>query len=340
MRGGYRRFFTTLVAQSASWCTLAFSIPHQQTKLSSLIGGGLSVTPLSSSAMSLGYEKLCLGGDFAGLVAKFSPSDGSLVPVPVYLIPEELLEWGQEPSALEVLVSEEWNEESPEQFRRQEITVLPAIGCGVDNLETTKSETVFEKEQTAWSQPSDSTLILDTTTSSDETTTLQRLETQVSLSEAHRVRVSFNLKIENNDATSYEIQSPIILQLERQANTTSSHGTRADGGGLDGRTVFRLLGDRLKNSHSFAERKFSPGEWTSATGKQVTPSSLIHLPGNISIASGAAAEDAKGTWLLEISHFSADEEGSTKGSRRIVQRIFDGVKCETTFKEQVGEYRS
>ena len=48
-----------------------------------------------------------MGGDFAGYVGKFSPSDGALIPLPLYLVPEDLREWGQEPSSLEILVSEE-----------------------------------------------------------------------------------------------------------------------------------------------------------------------------------------------------------------------------------------
>ena len=235
MRGSYRRLFGTLAVSSTG---MAFS-PRLLSRT-----GRLSSTLLSSSATSLEHPKLCVGGDFAGLMAKFSPTDGSLVPVPVHLIPSSLLEWGQEPSALEVLVSEEWDSAAT-VLCRQEVTVLPETGCGVDNLETMKSAVTIDKEQTAWSQPSESTLILDTTTASDAETTIQRLETQFSLPEFHRVRISFDWKIQG-DPLSCQIQSPIVLQLERQTNVTSSQGTRADGGGLDGRTVSQLLGDWLR----------------------------------------------------------------------------------------------
>ena len=67
----------------------------------------------------------------------------------------------------------------------QEITVLPETGCGANNLETMKLGVTVDKEQTAWSQPSESTLILDTTTALDAGTTVQRLETQFSLPESH-----------------------------------------------------------------------------------------------------------------------------------------------------------
>jgi len=289
----------------------------------------------------MAHEKLCLGGDFAGLLVKFAPLDGSLVEIPVYLIPEALLEWGQAPSALELLSSEEWD---AAQLQRQEITVLPATGCGVDNLDTMKSDTNLKNVD--WSQPSESTLILDSTTSTNnrDDTTTQRLETQFSLPNAHRVRVSLDLKkktVQQKDeaAVSYEIQSPILLNLERQTSTTSSYGTRADGGGLDGRTVSQLIGDRLRKSHSFAEEKFNPGAWKADAEQQLlTPSTLIHLPGNLTIASGPAETD--GTWLLQMSHFTADneEDSLTIGSSRMIQRKFDGLQCEATYNEEVGEY--
>lgn len=47
------------------------------------------------------------GGDFAGLAATFNPGDGDFIPIPDYLIPDGLKEWGQEPKCLEVLVSED-----------------------------------------------------------------------------------------------------------------------------------------------------------------------------------------------------------------------------------------
>ena len=45
-------------------------------------------------AATSGSTEIC-GGDFAGLVATFNPSDGTFIPIPEYLVPSELLEWGQ-----------------------------------------------------------------------------------------------------------------------------------------------------------------------------------------------------------------------------------------------------
>ena len=102
------------------------------------------------------HEKVCMGGDFAGLKATFSAS-GKFLPIPEYLVPAELLEWGQEPSSLEVLVSEE---AKGKEWERQIISVLPAIGCAIDNLETQKSCDTFS----TFSRPSESTLALYTST--------------------------------------------------------------------------------------------------------------------------------------------------------------------------------
>lgn len=89
--------------------------------------------PLSSSNL--------YGGDFAGLSASFSPQDGTLIKVPEHLVPEALLEWGKAPSCFEVLVSEEFSDNN---LKRQTVQILPAVGCGVDNLETFKKEEVLE----------------------------------------------------------------------------------------------------------------------------------------------------------------------------------------------------
>ena len=295
-----------------------------------------------------------MGGDFAGYVGKFSPSDGALIPLPLYLVPEDLREWGQEPSSLEILVSEETtkSEDDDEEellLQRQTITVLPAIGCGVDNLETTKSEEIYQKEDTvSWSDSNHpSVRAMDATILSSEGAQKLRLETLFALPEAHRVRVSFDLQIQqqqpkegdNGKELSYEIQSPIQIQLERQTSETSTKGTRADGGGLDGRTVSTLLGDRLRQQLKFAELKpATEGSWKSVDDSSATVlSPLIHLPGNITIASGPG-EDQE--WILEVSHFtsSTSSDNALEGTRRTLQRTFQGFESSTKYSEEAGEF--
>jgi hypothetical protein len=291
--------------------------------------------------MATEHEILCVGGDFAGLQAKFSPSDGSLIPIPEYLIPKALVEWGQEPTVLEVLVSEEKDEDEDAFLKRQTITVFPAIGCGIDNLETQKSQESFPKELSHWSQHSDSAAALDTTLSSSEGSCLHKTETIFSLPDSHRIRVGLTLKVQKmNDGVSHEIQSPIVIYLERQTSATSSHGTRADGGGLDGRTISNLLGGWLKAMVSFGEKKpIQAGHWQASDDVRPSTESvtttIIHLAGNITIATTRLRdnEDGQQGFLLEVSHFSG-------GSKRATERRFLGLERpdRTNYRQETGAY--
>jgi hypothetical protein len=81
------------------------------------------------------------GGDFVGLTAEFDAQSGQLIPVPEYLIPASFLEWGYPPSCLESIVSEHLNETNHAKAvatmgSRQTLTIYPAAGCDVDNLNT------------------------------------------------------------------------------------------------------------------------------------------------------------------------------------------------------------
>jgi hypothetical protein len=167
------------------------------------------------------YEALCIGGDFAGLQAKFDTA-GAHIPVPEHWIPEELLQWGQEPSSLEVLVSEVWNIQGSSTTNilldRQTITILPAIGCAIDHLETMKKEETIAKDQAQWAQPSYSVFCFDTSTtmsSMAESKKTLRLETFFSLRDSHRIRIGLNLMIRRgaDDSFSYELQSPVEVYL-------------------------------------------------------------------------------------------------------------------------------
>jgi uncharacterized protein YfcZ (UPF0381/DUF406 family) len=102
-------------------------------------------------------------GDYAGLSATFS-SYGKLIPVPEHLVPQSMIEWGDIPTYMEVLSSEDIitlnhdlnnDEEKGQKMERTVITVLPEVGCGIDNLETTKKVEEFHLQQ----QQSDSRLV-------------------------------------------------------------------------------------------------------------------------------------------------------------------------------------
>ena len=100
-----------------------------------------------------------MGGDYAGLAATFSSKSGELISVPQHLIPSSMIEWGDIPSCLEVLTSEDYDTKDdddelkvqpshpPPPLLRTMITVLPEVGCGIDNLEVIKtSETLFHQD--------------------------------------------------------------------------------------------------------------------------------------------------------------------------------------------------
>jgi len=95
-----------------------------------------STTKASSNVTSNSYRidtvTPLVGGDYAGLSATFD-AHGKLIPIQEHWIPESLLEWGQAPWCLEVLVSED-----VDATTRQTVTILPETGCAVDNLETIK----------------------------------------------------------------------------------------------------------------------------------------------------------------------------------------------------------
>jgi len=192
------------------------------------------------------------GGKYAGFLAEFSPIDGSLLPIPSRLVPEELIMWEQAPKTLETLVGEEIeSEKDPDGksscfFRRRTITVLPGVGCGLDSLDTNRLEEIynynysnsnsnsnitsnyFEKESIntifhIWYDDTNSVGIMDTiigtatttTVSSESTTTRSklRLETTFALPGNQRLRVSFDLNATCCQNGSYRYELPSSASL-------------------------------------------------------------------------------------------------------------------------------
>ena len=219
-----------------------------------------------------------LGGDYAGIMATFDAHTGKLIPIPEHYIPQSLLEWGQVPSALEVLVSEVEHQSlasttptttsrlnrnlEPILMKRQCLTILPETGCGVDNLETVQEdepELVLHRDfASSWSSR----------TKNNQQQSF-RIETVFGLviggdvdkneqqQNPYRSRISIDLALvaQTNNESRIIQPTQIRIYLERQIQTKSTGGTVAKGGGLDGQRVARWMGPILssRSMQSFAE---------------------------------------------------------------------------------------
>lgn len=257
------------------------------------------------------------GGDFAGLAATFNPGDGSFIPIPEYLIPDGLLEWGQEPKCLEVLVSEDVHSDASGEdnlMTRVTTTILPDTGCSVDNLETMVAKDEIDLESQLKSDESNDDGV-------EEIVGLQyplgedklRVETIFGLGEefgVDRIRVAIDLVPSEDD---FAIKSPMMLTLERRTSSISSGGTISEGGGLDGRTVYMLLGERLRASRTFVDEPVMNYDNPDPTDD------IRHLnfPGYVSIAYGWLKD--KNSWMLQVSQISG-------ASRRVMSREFTTAK--------------
>jgi hypothetical protein len=339
----YERIRALLFGGAFCTSSLAFTIPLERKSFINRIVRGRPAVPsprtISSRFFSFfdpnnnsDFESLVqaatsssshypLGGDFAGLAATFNPADGSFIPIPPYLIPDSLLEWGQEPKCLEVLVSEEeFRDEDYEltggsSMMRTTTTILPDTGCGIDNLETIKvvDEIDLESQWTSHNIEEDAVMDpgvknvvgLQYPTGKDDNQL--RVETIFGLEDEsgqYRMRVAIDLV---PSSTEFGIQTPMILTLERRTSSVSSGGTIAEGGGLDGRTVSMLLGERLRGSKTFVDDPPISENYGHDSIKHVA------LPGNVSIAYGWLMDDE---WVLQVGHVGSN------GMRRVLSRQF------------------
>ena len=216
-------------------------------------------------------------GDYASLFATFSSETGKLVSVPEHLIPESMLEWGEIPSSLETLTSEDIiiNDNENVDLERTTITVLPEVGCGIDNLEVTKKLTKFEAKSTRsynWHHNThperevaaiecrrgQSSLDIETTFQVDSN--IDEEDDEMSR-RSKRIRLSLSLDVSK--------QKPVIskllnLQVERQVSTTSTQGTAWTGpkynsGGLDMGTVVKNIGNDIVKGDVFAVKRIKGG---------------------------------------------------------------------------------
>lgn len=253
-------------------------------------------------AATSGAEGQAMGGDFAGLAATFNPGNSAFIPVPEHLVPTALLDWGQEPKCLEILVSED-NSADGETMSRSTITVLPDTGCSIDNLETVRVDDVINLSS-KYGKGTD-VVGLQYEVGGNKNGVL-RLETVFGMEDGYRMRVLLDVV---PSASRFAVQSPMVLALERRTNKVSSSGTIADGGGLDGRTVSMLLGEKLRKSKTFAED--APLESNYENG----PIRHVSFPGNVSIAYGWLTD---GQWVVQIGHVHG-------GVRRVLSRKFHVV---------------
>ncbi|KAL3763685.1 hypothetical protein ACHAW5_004837 [Stephanodiscus triporus] len=269
-----------------------------------------STSALAMSTAPAAEYSVILGGDYAGLHATFSSKcPGGLVPVPERLVPRAMLEWGDIPSCLEALTSEDWtvadtNDENggggvsvPRMFRTV-VTVLPEVGCGIDNLEVTRrSEDVashalrrFEswgsarddirgraerREVAVLNRGSGTALEIETVfqVDSDAADDDDDEEDGRTTTRSRRIRVSLSLDIprrteavaEEEEERDIALSNLIDLRVERRVSPHSTRGTAwtgpaYDSGGLDARTVTRTIGRSIVYGDAFAVKKRKGGD--------------------------------------------------------------------------------
>lgn len=255
-------------------------------KLPSALFAAAEPPSLSSSSL--------YGGDYAGLSASFDATTGKVLPLPEHYVPEALLEWGTTPTSWEVIVSEEG------ELKRQTLEILPAVGCGVDNLDTNKKEETLEVTSL---QVGDGLAAFDSPVGDDGVTT--RAETVFGLSDNHRLRVVFDVTCTDDD---FSIQSPITINMERLASTESSEGNMAAGGGLTGSKVSEMIGPRVLKTPHFCNQ--APLEWQPPGVK------VLNLPGNVTIATSHEGPP----WMLDIVYVSVNDKGEAE--KQIVRRSY------------------
>jgi hypothetical protein len=304
----------------------------------------------STTSIPFALPRLVTGGDFAGFSATFVPTTGSLVPIPEYVVPKELLEWGQEPSSLETIVSEDMNidvddTDMRKAWSRQTVTVFPAVGCGIDNLHTQTQE---QEWQTVWRKDTVRVAVRAAAAAVDPTKPQvwtveasfgwnpeqlsEHCETSTSDSDTnshHRVSMQVTATLLPDDDHDVVLQSPVHVRLERQTDAAvSSHGKIAVGGGLDGRQVSRLLGASLRSQSNFAAEpntktaNATPAvRWEAAAAEDDSSSSVrlserVHFPGNLTLAIGSNG-DGDSAAVLEVGHITWIKDDLS--SRQVVQ---------------------
>ncbi|KAL7494683.1 hypothetical protein ACHAWT_003325 [Skeletonema menzelii] len=296
-----------------------------------------------SCSSTTALASIAAGGDHAGLSATFSSKTGELIPVPEHLVPESMIEWGAIPSYLEMLVSEDFLKENQEKMERTIITVLPEVGCGIDNLETTKKVEEYnlqtdECRLIKWKDGKQDVVVIDRKVGpSSAPDQLVAMETMFQVASEvvaddqdddetkeevypRRIRILFTIDTTSN----LIIKDTITINVER-LYSTSSQGTRWSGpqhnsGGLDARSVMNTIGKDIVYGDVFGVKRIKGGEdvWImddavkDSVTEETEGGNSIRLPQNILIQFHDQA--------IELSHFDVID---SKLYRRSVLRSFD-----------------
>ena len=337
--------------------------PHPSTQPA--LTPRLSSTPDEELAITTNTITSLLGGDYAGHSATFSSADGHLIPVPEHFVPQSLIEWGQIPSCLEVLSSEDVaiataGKTIGAQLERGTVSVLPEVGCGVDNLDTMRTVETLQLSTSSESTASGSDDGISTgqffafeenedEDGGDEHRQVLAWQTEMApLRETSRIKIETVFSLPGEMAASIDkddvevpferrirvffealpsekkISSPISIVSERRIGDVGSDAQWGVGGGLDGRTVSKLIG-KDSASKPFAEREpmivGSDDEESDSGGDEVT----LSLPGNIVFRRGTTDD---GSWFIDLILVSmaASEGGEGKmmiSGTTTVRRIFD-----------------
>jgi len=246
------------------------------------------------------------------------------------------MEWGQQPNCLEVLSSEDVaiataGNEIGLQLERGTVSVLPEVGCGVDNLDTMRAVDTSQLSTSSESTASAGDGIYtgqffafeenEDEDDGDEHRQVLAWQTEMApLREASRIKVEtvFSLpaemapSIDEDDVeTSFErrirvsfealpsekkISSPISIASERRIDDVGSDAQWGVGGGLDGRTVSKLIGKDNANK-PFADKEplvvGSDDEEGDSGGNEVT----LSLPGNVVFRHGTTDD---GSWFIDL----------------------------------------
>ena len=241
-------------------------------------------TSSSQSILSTSNNNSIVGGDYAGLLATFSSKTGELISVPEHFVPASMLEWGEIPTSLEILTSEDWlsgsndNGVESEEMERTTITVLPEVGCGIDNLEITKKIDRFghvdesrlislqhpqqpEREVVAIDCKRGQSFDMETIFQVDSEVNTDEKEENILAKSTRRIRVSLSVDMKSKEPT---ISKQIKLQIERQYSPQSTQGKAWSGpsynsGGLDARTVMNTIGKNIVYGDVFAVKTIKGG---------------------------------------------------------------------------------
>lgn len=333
------RMFDSLTKKSIMSTTSSLS-SSRTAKLSSEYGSSTTVVPI--------------GGDFCGISATFDPMDGTFIPIPEYMIPDALIEWGQQPTTLEIITSEDNVVVDDEQnhdnllWNRQIITVSPEIGCALDNQMIQKSKEVIESNH-IWQNRS--------TNDDDQHITIVQqslryvqnkciVETMFGwIIPDHRIRVVVTVVGNDNDDVTTDLQQkqsllssniklikPVTIIIERQFDINSSNGTIGNGGGLDARSVSDMLGvtiQKYRQNH-FPITKQQKGvvlqnDNDNNDDNNTTYTTTIY-PGNVTIA---LIQQEQNHVILEVGYIMMsqndsdnDDEHQQQQQRHVVRRSF------------------